>query len=50
MTGALLAAGYAAVGLVVSALVGGSTADAVVGGALFALVVGVPAAVAGARL
>ena len=48
--GALLAAGYAAVGLVVSALVGGSTADAVVGGALFALVVGVPAAVAGARL
>ena len=49
-TGALLAAGYAAVGLVVAALVGGSTADAVVGGALFALVVGVPAVVAGARL
>ena len=49
-TGALLAAGYAAVGLVVAALVGGSTADAVVGGALFALAVGVPAAVAGARL
>ena len=48
--GVLLAAGYAAVGLVVSALVGGSTADAVVGGALFALVVGVPAAVVGARL
>ena len=49
-TGALLAAGYAAVGLVVAAPVGGSTADAVVGGALFALVVGVPAAVVGARL
>jgi hypothetical protein len=49
-TGALLVVGYAAVGLVVAALVDGSTGDAVVGGALFALVVGVPAAIAGARL
>lgn len=49
-TGALLAVGYAVVGVVVALAVGGSTPDAAVGGLIVASVVGVPAAVAGARL
>lgn len=49
VAGALLAVGYAVVGLAVAAAVDATPAAALVGGLLYGLVVGVPAAVVGAR-
>jgi len=48
VAGGLLAVGCAAVGLAVALAFGGPTANALVGGLVYGLVVGVPAAVVGA--